>query len=196
MRISRLNVGTRPLSLAIVVVTLAVALACNGGDEAASTSPSDEIVYGGVLVRAHATDPGGLRPGAGHVHCRAGPYRAHLLAAGARGHGARRGRVAAAGARGAVGGRRGRQDGHVPPSAGGPVARRPALHRGRCGLPLQSRHLSAKAGLFSSQRAPFLDVVDIQAPDAVDGGLPHGKPKRGTCCAASRAGTTWWCRST
>ena len=62
MRIIRLNVGTRPLSLAIVAVALAVALACNGGDEAASTSPSDEIVYGGVLVRAHATDPAGFDP--------------------------------------------------------------------------------------------------------------------------------------
>ena len=193
MRISRLNVGTRPLSLAIVVVTLAVALACGGGDEAASTAPSDEIVYGGVLVRAHATDPAGFDPVQDTSIAALdliAPIYSQLV------------RVDTEA-----------EDGSLRPELAerwevGEDGRTVTFHlrqgvQWHDGQPFIAddvvshfnRVISPPKGLFSSQRAPFLDVVDIG----------RWTPRRWSstrearardCCAASRVGTTWWCPST
>ena len=178
MRTAQLGVGMRPLLLTIFLAILAMVLACGGGDEAASGAAPERR----DCLRRHARSgprdrPRGLRPGAGHVHCGAGPHRADLLAAGARRPGGS-GRGAAAGARGAVGGRRGRQVDHVPPSAGGPVARRPALHRGRRGLPLQPRHLPAEGPVLQPARA-LPGRRRHPGAGRLDGGLPHGTPERG-----------------
>ena len=176
MRIIRLMVGTRPLPLAIFAVALAVALAC-GGDDAASTAPSDEIVYGGVLVRAHATDPAGFDPVQDTSIAALdliAPIYSQLV------------RVDPEA-----------EDGSLRPELAerwevGEDGRTVTFHlrqgvQWHDGQPFIAddvvshfnRVISPPAGLFSSQRAPFLDVVDIRAPDAATVVFHTGSPSAG-----------------
>ena len=162
------------MSLAILAVALAVALACGGGDEAASTAASDEIVYGGVLVRAHATDPAGFDPVQDTSIAALdliAPIYSQLV------------RVDTEA-----------QDGSLRPELAerwevGEDGRTVTFHlrqgvQWHDGEPFIAddvvahfnRVISPPKGLFSSQRAPFLDVVDIRGAGRRDGGLPHGKP--------------------
>ena len=164
MRTAQLEVGMWPLLLTIFLAILAMVLACGGGDEAPSAAPSDEIVYGGMLIRAHATDPAGFDPVQDTSIAALdliAPIFSQLVRVDP--EAADGALLAELAERWEVG-----EDGRsitfhlrqgVQWHDGQPfVADDVVSHFNRV--------ISPPKGLFSSQRAPFLDVVDIQAPDA------------------------------
>ena len=177
MRTIRLKVGTQPLPLIIFAVILAMVLACGGGDEAPSAGPSDEIVYGGMLIRAHATDPAGFDPVQDTSIAALdliAPIFSQLVRVDP--EAADGALLAELAERWEVG-----EDGRsitfhlrqgVQWHDGQPfVADDVVSHFNRV--------ISPPKGLFSSQRAPFLDVVDIRAPDASTVVFQTGNPSAG-----------------
>ncbi len=151
----------RRFSLAVISVGILALIACGSPDD---PTPSSAIPqYGGILVRAHATDPAGFDPvqdSSINTLDLIAPIYSQLV------------RLNPEDIDGAL----------IPELA---VAwevsddgRQVTFHlrsdvRWHDGTPFTSadvashfnRVISPPSGLFSSQRAPFLDVVDIQTPD-------------------------------
>lgn len=168
------------IALASATIALALAAACGGGNDgggASGASASDEAVYGGVLVRAHATDPAGFDPVQDTSIAALdliAPIYSQLV----------------------------RLDPEAPDGALRPelAERWEVGEDGRSitfhlrqgvqwhdGMPFIAddvvshfkRVITPPQGLFSSQRAPFLDVVDIRAPDAGTVVFETGNPSAG-----------------
>lgn len=171
----RLSIG-----LASATIALALAAACGGGGDrggASEASASDEAVYGGVLVRAHATDPAGFDPvqdtSIAALDLIAPIYSQLVRLDPEAPDGALRPELAE---RWEVG-----EDGR---SITFELRQGVQWHDG---MPFIAddvvshfkRVISPPQGLFSSQRAPFLDVVDITAPDAGTVVFETGNPSAG-----------------
>ncbi len=186
------------LSLVLVLTAIALALfvACGedagptaepvvsaepeaGAEQAASIEPTagDEIAYGGVLVRAHATDPAGFDPvqdsSIAALDLIAPIYSQLVRLDPEAPDGALRPELAERWEVGADGRsitfhlRQG-----VQWHDGQPFTAEDVVSH-------FNRVISPPKGLFSSQRAPFLDVVDISAPDAGTVVFQTGNPSAG-----------------
>lgn len=175
MRLFRGREARYSLITALAALAVAMGMAC-GDDGAATPAPAGDISYGGVLVRAHATDPAGFDP-VQDTSIAALDLMAPIFS----------------------------QLVRVDPAADGEL--RPELAEGwdvgadgrtvtfhlrqgvqwHDGRPFMAedvvshfnRVISPPQGLFSSQRAPFLDVADIQAPDSATVVFHTGVPRAG-----------------
>ena len=156
--------GVKRLSLGLVGLAILASLACGSSDDPTpSTSDDDVAQYGGILVRAHATDPAGFDPvqdSSINTLDLIAPIYSQLVRlnpediSGPLLHElAERWEVSDDGRRVTFHLRQNVvwHDGEAFTSAD------VASHFNRV--------ISPPSGLFSSQRAPFLDVVEVQTPD-------------------------------
>ena len=175
----------RLLLVSLTAAVLAMAAACGGDDdEGGAATVSDNApaaaeapVYGGVLVRAHATDPAGFDPvqdtSIAALDLIAPVYSQLVRLDPDAPDGALRPELAE---RWTVG-----EDGR---SITFHLRQGVRWHDGQPFIADDvvshfNRVISPPKGLFSSQRAPFLDVADITAPDAATVVFRTGNPSAG-----------------